>query len=40
MEETRTTQVVMACLGETELQLLKWEIDIVINKTVTNGNTA
>jgi hypothetical protein len=30
MEETQTTQVVMASLGQTELQLLKWEVDIVI----------
>jgi len=32
MEETWTTQVVMASLGETELQLLNWEVDIVIKK--------
>jgi len=32
MEETQTTQVVMASLGQTELQLLNWEVDIVIKK--------
>lgn len=40
MEETQTTQVVMASLGQTKLQLLKWKIDTVTNKIVTNGNTA
>jgi len=40
MEETQTTQVVMASLRETELQLLKWEVDIVIKKLFTYGNTA
>jgi len=40
MEETQTTQVVMDSLGETEIQLLKWEVDTVINRLVTNGNTA
>ena len=40
MEETQTTQVVTASLGETEIQLLKWEADIVIKKLVTYGNTA